>query len=130
MPSSVSQVVQWLVVSVWYRGRLSGCNRRKSHCKALCAVLWRGLYNCIDDIKATVSACMEAVLQQGKIKALPPQQMQGKRKTRSLLTGWNASYLLALKSAEKNQKKNKIQDNIMCNAPLNTPFGGFVENVM
>jgi hypothetical protein len=54
-----------------------------------------------------------AVLQQGKIKALHPQQMQGKRKARPLLTGRNASYLDALNSAEKNQKKNRIQDNII-----------------
>nr|DAF75247.1 MAG TPA: hypothetical protein [Caudoviricetes sp.] len=44
--------------------------------------------------------------------------MQGKRKVRPLLTGWNASYFDALNSAEKNQKKNKIQDNIICVHPL------------
>jgi hypothetical protein len=56
-------------------------------------------------------------LQQGKIKALHPQQMQGKRKARSFLTGWNASYLDALNSAEKNQKKNRMQD-IICAPPF------------
>ena len=68
----------------------------------------------MDDIKAAVNACMGAVLQHGEIKALHPQQMQGKRKARPFLTGWNASYLDALNSAEKNQKKNKMQENITC----------------
>jgi hypothetical protein len=54
-----------------------------------------------------------AVLQQGKIKALHPQQMQGKRKARPLLTGRNAFYLDALNSAEKKQKKNRMQEKIM-----------------
>lgn len=49
-----------------------------------------------------------------KIKAPHPQQMQGKRKARPFLTGWNASYLDALNSAEKNQKKNRMQENITC----------------
>ena len=59
-----------------------------------------------------------AVLWQGKIKALHLQQMQGKRKTRPFLTGWNVFYLDALNSAEKNQKKNRTQDNIiLCSPP-------------
>jgi hypothetical protein len=39
--------------------------------------------------------------------------MQGKRKARPLLTGWNASYLDALNSEEKNQKKNRMKEKIM-----------------
>jgi hypothetical protein len=38
-----------------------------------------------------------AVLRLGKIKALHPQQMQGKRKARPFLTGWNASLFAGLK---------------------------------
>jgi len=57
-------------------------------------------------------------LQQGKIKALHPQQMQGKRKARPFLTGWDASYLDALNSAEKNQKKNRMQEKIMRAPPF------------
>ena len=60
---------------------------------------------------------MGAVLQHGEIKALHPQQMQGKRKARPFLTGWNDSYLDALNSAEKNQKKNRMQENITCRTP-------------
>nr|DAG06181.1 MAG TPA: hypothetical protein [Siphoviridae sp. ctNxi14] len=45
--------------------------------------------------------------------------MQGKRKARPLLTGWNASYLDALNNEEKNQKKNRTQDNITCRTPSN-----------
>nr|DAE53507.1 MAG TPA: hypothetical protein [Caudoviricetes sp.] len=59
-----------------------------------------------------------AALRLDKIKALHPQQMQGKRKARPFLTGWNASYLDALNSAEKNQKKNRMQENITCVCPL------------
>lgn len=59
-----------------------------------------------------------AIFWQGKIKALHLQQMQGKRKTRPFLTGWNVFYLDALNSAEKNQKKNRTQDNIiLCSPP-------------
>lgn len=58
MLSSVSQVVQWLVALVWYRGRLNGCNRRKRRCKAVCAGLYRGRYKSIDDTKRAVNACM------------------------------------------------------------------------
>jgi hypothetical protein len=54
----------------------------------------------------------------GKIKALHPQQVQGKRKARPFLTGWNASYLDALNSAEKNQKMNRMQDSIMRAPPV------------
>lgn len=42
--SSVSQAAQWLVVWVLYRWRWSEPNRRKSVCKVLCNVLWRGRY--------------------------------------------------------------------------------------
>lgn len=46
-----------------------------------CALFCGACYiSCIDGTKRTVNACMGAVLQQGKIKALHPQQMQGKRK--------------------------------------------------
>jgi hypothetical protein len=58
------------------------------------------------------------VLQQDKIKALHPQQMQGKRKARPFLTGWNASYFDALNSAEKNQKTNRIQEKITCRTSI------------
>nr|DAG62338.1 MAG TPA: hypothetical protein [Caudoviricetes sp.] len=37
---------------------MNGCNRRKSHCKALCAVLRRGRYNCVDRAKHAVNACV------------------------------------------------------------------------
>jgi len=57
-------------------------------------------------------------LQQDKIKALHPQQMQGKRKARPFLTGWNASYFDALNSAEKNQKTNRIQEKITCRTSI------------
>nr|DAJ02904.1 MAG TPA: hypothetical protein [Caudoviricetes sp.] len=43
--------------------------------------------------------------------------MQGKRKARPFLAGWNASYLDALNSAEKNQKKNRTQDRITACTP-------------
>lgn len=33
------------------------------------------------------------------------------------MTGRNASYLDALNSAEKNQKTNRMQDNITCRTP-------------
>ena len=33
-------------------------NRRKRPCKALCAVLCRGRYNCMDDTKRAVNACI------------------------------------------------------------------------
>lgn len=56
--SSVSQAVQWLVVWVLYRWRWSEPNRRKSVCKALCNVLWRGRYNCIYGTKRAVNDCM------------------------------------------------------------------------
>lgn len=67
----------------------------------------------MDGINGAINACMALHCLRAKIKALHPQQMQGKRKARPFLTGWNASYLDALNSAEKNQKKNKIQENIM-----------------
>ena len=35
----------------------NGSNNRKSACKAPCAVLWRGRYNCIDSTKHAVNAC-------------------------------------------------------------------------
>jgi hypothetical protein len=44
--------------------------------------------------------------------------MQGKRKARPFLTGWNAFYLDALNSAEKNQKKNRSADKIIFVSPL------------
>jgi hypothetical protein len=44
--------------------------------------------------------------------------MQGKRKARPFLTGWNASYLDALNKALKNQKKNKTQEKIMRAPPF------------
>jgi hypothetical protein len=71
----------------------------------------------MDDTKSAVNACIWLYCSRAKIKALHPQQMQGKRKARSFLTGWSASYLDALNSAEKNQKKNRMQDNIICRTP-------------
>ena len=72
----------------------------------------------VDDAKHAANACIGLYCRRAKRKALHPQQMQGKRKARPLLTGWNASYLDALNSAEKNQKKNRAQDNIICRTPL------------
>ena len=57
-------------------------NSQKSPCKALCAALRCGWYNCIDDTKAAVNICMGLYCSRAKIKALHPQQMQGKRKAR------------------------------------------------
>nr|DAI21327.1 MAG TPA: hypothetical protein [Caudoviricetes sp.] len=78
------------------------------------AVLRRGWYKLHGRHKTRCKRLCVAVLQQGKIKALHPQQMQGKRKARPFLTGWNAFYFDALNSAEKNQKKNRMQENITC----------------
>lgn len=85
-------------------------NAAAKSCKGL---LCFGCIICIDGRKTTVNACVRLVRRRAKIKALHPEQMQGKRKARPFLTGWNASYFDALNSAEKNQKKNKIQENIM-----------------
>lgn len=59
-----------------------------------------------------------AVLHLSKTKALHRVKMQGKRKARPFLTGWNASYLLALNSALKNQNAKRMQEKITCHAPL------------
>lgn len=53
-------------------------------CTLFCSV---GGIVCMDDTKHAVNAFILVVLQQGKIKALHPQQMQGKRKARPFLTG-------------------------------------------
>lgn len=84
--SSVAQAALYPLLPVWYCGRLNGANLRKSRCKALCAVLRHVRLSCIYDAKRTANACMW--LQQGKIKALHPQQMQGKRKAPPAWAGW------------------------------------------
>ncbi len=56
--SGVAQAVLYPLVSVWYRERLNGSNSRKNTCKALCAVLCRWRYSCIDDAKRAVNACI------------------------------------------------------------------------
>nr|DAZ12538.1 MAG TPA: hypothetical protein [Caudoviricetes sp.] len=58
IPFSVAQMVLYPLVSVWYCGRWDWSNCRKRPCKALCAVLWRVWYNCMDGTKRTVNACM------------------------------------------------------------------------
>jgi hypothetical protein len=72
----------------------------------------------MDTTKYAVNVCMGMYCRRAKIKALHPQQMQGKRKARPFLTGRNASYLDALNSAEKNQKKNRMQEKIMRAPPF------------
>lgn len=47
--SACSGLVSWAV---------NRSNRRKSHCKALCAVLRRGRYSCMYNTKRAVNACM------------------------------------------------------------------------
>lgn len=77
--------------------------------------------------KRAVNACVWLIRRRAKIKALHPQQMQGKRKARPFLTGWNASYLDALNSAEKNQKKNRMQEKITLKPPHIRRAGNFRE---
>lgn len=55
---SVAQVVLYPFVSVWYIRRLNWTNRRRSHCKALCAVLRHVRYSCMDRAKHAVNACI------------------------------------------------------------------------
>ena len=71
----------------------------------------------MDGRKTAVNACAWLIRSRAKIKALHPQQMQGKRKAQPFLTGRNASYLDALNSAEKNQKKNRRADSITACTP-------------
>lgn len=82
MPSSVAQVVLYPLVSVWYRGRLNGCNRRKSPCKALRAVLRRGRYNCIDCTKRAVNACVGLYCIRAKEKPCTVSGCKAKEKPR------------------------------------------------
>ena len=98
--------------------RLSVENRRKSACKALCTVLLCGWYNLHGRRKTCYKRSYGAILRLDKIKTLHSHQMQGKRKARPFLTGWNASYLDALNSAAKNQKKNRMQEKIMRAPPF------------
>ena len=68
MCSNVAQAVLYPLVSVWYRERLNGSNSRKNTCKALCAVLCRWRYSCIDDAKRAVNACMGLYCSRAKQK--------------------------------------------------------------
>lgn len=68
--SSVLQAVLYPLLLVWYRGRLSGHNRRKSQCKVLCTALFRWRYKCINGTKRAVNACMGLYCNGAKIKAL------------------------------------------------------------
>lgn len=58
MHSSVAQAVHSRFVWLLYCVRLNGSNCRKRTCKALCAVLWCGWYNCINGAKRTVNNCI------------------------------------------------------------------------
>lgn len=84
-----------------------------------CKRFWRcGGIICMDNRRTAVNACAWLIRRRAKIKALHHQQAQGKRKARPFLTGWNAFYLDALNSAEKNQKKNRSADKIIFASPL------------
>lgn len=83
---SVSRAALYPLVSVWYRGRLSGYNRRKSPCKALCIVLLRLRYNCIDDAKHAVNACSWLYWSMAKIKA--PHRVDARQKKSPASVGW------------------------------------------
>jgi hypothetical protein len=74
------------------------------------------MYNFMDEIKAAVNACIGLYCNKAKEKPCTVS-MQGKRKARPFLTGRNASYLDALNSAEKNQKKNRRADSITACTP-------------
>lgn len=128
MPSSVVQVILYSLVLVWYRGRLNGHNRRKRLCKALCAVLCRWRYNCIDRAKHTVNACIGLYCIRAKRKPCTGSGCKAKEKPRQRGRGGMLLYLLALNSAEKNQKKNRMQEKITCRTPSRPPtprFTGF-----
>lgn len=82
MRSSVAQAVLYPLVSVWYRERLNGSNSRKSTCKALCAVLCRWRYSCIDDAKRAVNACMGLYCSRAKQKPCTLTRCKAKEKPR------------------------------------------------
>lgn len=79
---SVAQTELYLLFSVWYCGRFNRCNRRKCHCKALCAVLRRWRYNCIDGTKRTVNACMWLYCNRAKEKPHTFSRCKAKEKPR------------------------------------------------
>lgn len=118
MPSNVSQAVHsglcGCCIVCAGMGQING-NDPVKPCALFCSVCDNNRMDCT---KRAVNACMGLYCRRAEIKALHPQQMQGKRKARSFLTGWNASYLDALNSAEKNQKKNRSADNITAYTPL------------
>lgn len=78
--SGVAQAVLYPLVSVWYRERLNGSNSRKNTCKALCAVLCRWRYSCIDDAKRAVNACMGLYCSRAKQKPCTLSRYKAKEK--------------------------------------------------
>lgn len=87
--SNVAQMVLYPFLSVWYRWWWSGANRRKSRRKAMCTVLRRGRYNCIDGRKAIVNACMRLYCSRAKQKPCTLIICKAKEKPRQRGRGRN-----------------------------------------
>nr|DAP09802.1 MAG TPA: hypothetical protein [Caudoviricetes sp.] len=67
---------------VWYLWRYNGTNRRKSTCKALCAVLWRWWYSFMDKTKCAVNACVWLNCSRAKQKPCTLSRCNAKEKPR------------------------------------------------
>lgn len=80
MRSSVAQVVYSRLVRLLYCVRWNRSNQRKRHCKALCAVLQRGRYICIDGRKAVVNVCMGLYCNRTKQKPCTLSRCKAKEK--------------------------------------------------
>lgn len=78
--SSVAQVVYSRLVWLLYCVRWNRSNQRKRHCKALCAVLQRGRYICIDGRKAVVNVCMGLYCNRTKQKPCTLSRCKAKEK--------------------------------------------------
>ena len=68
MCSNVAQAAQYSRMQPPHNSSKNTANSRKSVCKALCAVLQRWRYNCIDKTKRSVSACIGLYFSRAKQK--------------------------------------------------------------
>ena len=77
-----------------------------------------GDINCIDMVKCAVNACIWLYCIRAKQKPCTVSGCKAKEKPRQRGRGEMLLYLDALNSAEKNQKKNRMQEKITCCTPL------------
>lgn len=80
MCSNVAQAAQYSRMQPPHNSSKNTANSRKSVCKALCAVLQRWRYNCIDKTKRSVSACIGLYFSRAKQKPCTLSRCKAKEK--------------------------------------------------